>query len=904
MRFSSVLRVPASAIIFFFGGWLAIADGAHAQTRGAAPPSEAERMMRGLTGESDADFDALMDPCIVDNGRRICPGTDVDPDAAGKQDAPSTEISRSERGVTWVPGVRGDLTTTLALEDRIRERLDAGAGAEALDDAQRLLVLAEAGGRSALRTSVRLLGDCLYASGRFGEAETQYRRALTLELPKSAGGGPGSLMAAASVLGKLANIYAAQNDIARALKLSERAVRLAGEGIDPNGAWVFYNHALLAWRAQRYDEASTYFHRGADLFLRFYGHSSREGAYGLDSLGRLAMLKRDWTEAAASFRHAASIERGALDGGRSSQNAEPDGAGAYIFLDLLAADYAMAARQPDERDSFLGEAFEAAQWASQKTAASALTQMAARQAKGPGALAELLRHQQDLVAEWRRTNHRLTDALLLSNPEGGADDAAVLRRRVADQEREIRQTDERIAADFPDYFTLIRPAPLSLGETQQLLAEDETLVQFTFTENDLFVWAASKSGASWRKAELSAQDIAAQIQALRCGLDSAAWDGAGCAGLASESYTEADRDAGEPLPFDHARAHKLYKALFGQIEDLIKGKHLLIVPSGPLTQLPFQVLVTAPPPVNGDHKSAAWLIRDHALTVLPAVSSLKALRRVARPSAATKPMIGFGNPLIDGPGSAYASLAKLARDTKTCTGISKVEVASAAEPRGLPQVQTRGGFADVSFLRQQAPLPETAEELCAVARDLHANASEIYLGSRATEREVKRLSVTGQLAHYRIVHFATHGALAGQVTGNAEPGLLLTPPDSASEEDDGYLTASEIAALKLDADWVILSACNTAAGGAVGAEALSGLARAFLYAQARALLVSHWAVNSDATVKLITGAMSRLSADRTMGRAEAMRQSMLALIDKGEPQEAHPAFWAPFVVVGEGGTAK
>ncbi len=254
MRFSSALWISASAIIFFFCSWLAFAGGGHAQTKGAASPSDAERMTRALTGESDADFDALMDPCIVDNGRRICPGTDVDPDAAGKQDsasgaAPSTEISRSERGVTWIPGVRGELTTTHALEDRIRERLDAGAGTEALEDARRLLVLAEAGKRSALRTSVRLLGDCLYASGRFDEAETQYTRALTLELPKSAGGGPGSLMATASVLGKLANVYAAQNDISRALKLSERAVRLAGEGIDPNGAWVFYNHALLAWRA-------------------------------------------------------------------------------------------------------------------------------------------------------------------------------------------------------------------------------------------------------------------------------------------------------------------------------------------------------------------------------------------------------------------------------------------------------------------------------------------------------------------------------------------------------------------------------------------------------------------------------------------------------------------------------
>ncbi len=149
-----------------------------------------------------------------------------------------------------------------------------------------------------------------------------------------------------------------------------------------------------------------------------------------------------------------------------------------------------------------------------------------------------------------------------------------------------------------------------------------------------------------------------------------------------------------------------------------------------------------------------------------------------------------------------------------------------------------------------------------------------------------------------------HGALAGQVQGNAEPGLLLTPPAVPSEEDDGYLTASEIAGLKLDADWVILSACNTAAGGAEGAEALSGLARAFIYAQARALLVSRWEVDSNATVKLITGAMSRLAANKSMGRAEAMRQSMFALIDTGEPQEAHPAFWAPFVVVGEGAAAR
>lgn len=136
--------------------------------------------------------------------------------------------------------------------------------------------------------------------------------------------------------------------------------------------------------------------------------------------------------------------------------------------------------------------------------------------------------------------------------------------------------------------------------------------------------------------------------------------------------------------------------------------------------------------------------------------------------------------------------------------------------------------------------------------------------------------------------------------GSLEPGLIQTPPDTASEEDDGYLSASEIAALKLDADWVILSACNTAAGNAANAEALSGLARAFIYAQARALLVSHWAVDSNATVKLITFAMREIARDRSVGRAEALRRSMLAMIDKGDPHEAHPSYWAPFIVVGEG----
>ena len=119
--------------------------------------------------------------------------------------------------------------------------------------------------------------------------------------------------------------------------------------------------------------------------------------------------------------------------------------------------------------------------------------------------------------------------------------------------------------------------------------------------------------------------------------------------------------------------------------------------------------------------------------------------------------------------------------------------------------------------------------------------------------------------------------------------------------DDGLLTASEVAQLKLNADWVVLSACNTAETGVQEAEALSGLARAFFYAGARALLVSHWRVNSDAAVKLTTKTFAALKAAPKIGRAEALRRAMKDILENGTDQETHPAYWAPFFVVGEGG---
>jgi CHAT domain-containing protein len=214
---------------------------------------------------------------------------------------------------------------------------------------------------------------------------------------------------------------------------------------------------------------------------------------------------------------------------------------------------------------------------------------------------------------------------------------------------------------------------------------------------------------------------------------------------------------------------------------------------------------------------------------------------------------------------------------------------------------TRGASAQFESLPS---LPDTAQEVREIAKILQADESrDIYLGSKASEKTVK----TAELAKYRTVMFATHGLVPGDLTDLTQPALALSNPKLVQENEDGLLTLTEILGLKLQADWVVLSACNTASADGEAAEAVSGLGRAFFFAGAKALLVSHWPVETVSARLLTTELFKVQTANPKLGRAKAMREASLVVMRESAKARgrtysyAHPMFWAPFVVVGDGG---
>jgi CHAT domain-containing protein len=532
-----------------------------------------------------------------------------------------------------------------------------------------------------------------------------------------------------------------------------------------------------------------------------------------------------------------------------------------LHVALLAA---RAAALPSERARLAAESFEVAQLARATDTADQLAKMAARLAAGTQGPAQLARARQDAVARLERLGGDLVSATTRPPAERDRAQETQLREQEDAARREVAALDARIEREFPRYRELTSPRPLTVAVAQSLLSDGEALLGFLVTGAESYGWAIRRNGVAFERLTITRAGLDDAVKRLRAGLDIGAGDPAAIVST----------------PFDVAAAHALYRTLLAPFEAMLAGVHdLLVVPDGALQSLPLAVLVTEPParpPASvADQAAVPWLIKRYAVTVLPSASALQALRAFAIAAPGAEPFSGFGDPVLDGsPGAARGAV--------------------------LASLLSRGAVADVGEVRKLPPLPETADELKAIAATLGASSDAVHLGPQATESAVKRLD----LARYRTLAFATHGLMAGDFTGLAEPALVLTPPAQGSALDDGLLTASEIAQLQLNADWVVLSACNTAsADGSPGAEGLSGLAKAFFYAGARALLVSHWSVGSTAAEHLTTRMFEE--AARGAGKSEALRRAMVALMQRTDsPYFAHPALWAPFVVVGEGGAGR
>lgn len=234
-------------------------------------------------------------------------------------------------------------------------------------------------------------------------------------------------------------------------------------------------------------------------------------------------------------------------------------------------------------------------------------------------------------------------------------------------------------------------------------------------------------------------------------------------------------------------------------------------------------------------------------------------------------------------------------DRLSFLGVGAPTLSGVADPANGTAILFRGGAAAMDDLRSLRPLPASAGEIARVSAIKGFSTRLALTGDNATEYRVRQASTD----RYGVLLFATHGLMDGELAGLNEPALVLTPPAEAGQPDnDGLLLASEIGTLGLSADFVILSACNSAAGRNETAPAYTGLANAFLGSGAQGLLLSHWRVRDDAAAYLSASTVERALSG--VSHAEALRQAQLALIEgnAGLPDSANPSIWAPFVLVG------
>jgi CHAT domain-containing protein/Tfp pilus assembly protein PilF len=737
-------------------------------------------------------------------------------------------------------------------------------------------------------TALNNLAMLYRQQGRYAEAEPLYKRALVIDEKVLGSDHP----IVATALDNLALLlYDYQDRYAEAELLNKRSLAIYENALGsdhPDVATALNNLAGLYDKHGRYAEAEPLYKRSLAIREKAFGPDHPGVATVLDNLGFIYEHQGRYAEAERLHKRSLAIYENALGSDHPDvATALNNLAGLYNdqgrYVDALPLVRRTLANKTATTlvalpvlfgaqgakliaaDKAIDESLNVIQRASQTSAGEALNALAVRFSAGNDRLAGLVRKDQDLAGEAVSLDKAIITAVSSEPSKRNAATEQKVRDRINAIAQERDDLDKVFVREFPDYAALSRPEPLTVKDIQaapldgkeRLLSDDEALVIVALEADKSYVWAITRSSADWKELTVTAQQVSQRVAALRTGLD-------------FHSLKQ----------FDPQASYELYQTILGPVENLLSSKpRLSLVLDGALTSLPPQLLVTGDP-TGKALKDVDWLIRTHAVTVLPSIASLKVLRGKSAIAEAPEPLIGFADPIFNPSPQHFAENARSIADVTVTSGI-------------------RGTVADLAELKKALPpLPETSIELREVANNVHdAHLANLFIGADATETRVKE----EKLDQYRIVYFATHGLVAGDVADfaklNAEPALVLSLPEHPTDFDDGLLTASEIAQLKLNADWVVLSACNTASAEKPGAEALSGLARAFFYAGARSLVVSNWAVNSESTVALMT---NTFAADPKLSHAEALQKSMLAMIGNSQhPQWADPIYWAPFVVVGE-----
>ena len=772
----------------------------------------------------------------------------------------------------------------------------------------------------------RTLAGALIAQGKLAESEVYARRALQGALERVGRDSTDTALG----LSTLAAIFSEQGRPAEAEKLAEEALnsfRLSGaseDSIFTSNARKNLASAMVA--LGRYKEAIVVFERNRDALKTNPELWKKVGSGHLDWI--LAMLRTgnqkgaegmakamyEWAEqryGRADYRTATSRGFYAMTLGargehlqalglfresvpvlllRARDDAEAETGTVMrqrrvtaILEGYIATLAALRAGNGVPSADLSAESFRVADVARSSVVQRALSASAARATIADPKLAELARGEQDALRRANALSVLLTQLLGVRPEQQLPKIQDELRREILSLQDERDRLRRQIVKEYPEYAELVSPQPVSLEQARKLLHGGEVLVTFYLGETESYVWAVDASGrVVFSPISASRSEIARSVQRLRRALDPGV-----------------DRIDAIPA-FDLAEAYRLYGLLLSPVLELLQdARLLLLVPHADLGSLPFAILPTAPSVLGisgveqfSAYRAVPWLARRLSIEQLPSVTALASLRRLPSRSAALSSFVGFGDPLFS---------AQQAKQASTKVG--------ALASRGLPlqrrNVPQLAGVESAS-LALLPRLPDTGEEVRQIARVLNVDpAGAVFLNAEANEQRVLATDYTGR----RVVMFATHGLVPGDLDGLTQPALALTSPEVVPGAGDGLLSMEEILGLKLDADWVVLSACNTAAAEEAGAEAVSGLGRAFFYAGARALLVSSWPVETVAARMLMTELFRRQVAQPQLGKAEAFRQSMLALMDGPGYVDvkmgrtlytyAHPLFWAPFVVIGD-----